>query len=149
MDRKKKDSFIKEEEQITELGDKFYTMNSDNLIYKKLSSFNEGILQLDNITVERKYIPGKGDHVVLSYTQIDTVDPKATIAICHGIGQNTDLFIELGILFALNGYKVIMIDFSGFGWSGGARLNQTIIDQQNDVVTMLKEADPELPLFVY
>ena len=49
----------------------------------------------------------------------------------------------------MNGYKVELIDFRGYGWSGGSRAEHTLLEMQHDIVALLKEVDPELPLFLH
>jgi acylglycerol lipase len=74
---------------------------------------------------------------------------KASIAIFHGFAQGSDMLVEMGIMFAKNGYQVHLVDFRGYGWSGGARCWHSILDFQHDVVTLLKYVDPDLPLFFF
>lgn len=42
-----------------------------------------------------------------------------------------------------------MIDLTGFGYSGGPRGCATIEILQNDVISLLTHANPDLPLFMY
>jgi alpha-beta hydrolase superfamily lysophospholipase len=48
-------------------------------------------------------------------------DIKASIAIFHGFGENSDIFMETALQFAMNGLDVHLIDLRGFGFSGGNR----------------------------
>ena len=42
-----------------------------------------------------------------------------------------------------------MIDWSGFGMSGGLKLQRTIGDNHRDLSVLMKEFDKDLPLFLY
>jgi hypothetical protein len=64
MERRKK-KFIKEKDTITKLGDKFYTMDSDVLLNKKLIAFNEGELRLDTVLLTKQYIDSHGTQIRL------------------------------------------------------------------------------------
>jgi acylglycerol lipase len=44
---------------------------------------------------------------------------------------------------------VLLIDLTGFGYSGGPRGCATVEVLENDVITLLSQARPELPLFLY
>lgn len=44
---------------------------------------------------------------------------------------------------------MLLIDLTGFGYSGGPRGCAVVEVLENDVITLLSQARPELPLFVY
>ena len=116
------------------------------------ADFNHGKIEIDDIIFKREFIVSEeGDHLRLLHTEIyhKNIKPKATIAIFHGLGQGSDMFIETGIQYAMNGYKVEYIDFRGYGGSGGVRGDSTLIDLQKDIVLLLKEIDADIPLFVF
>lgn len=142
---------LSDDSELTASGDKFYDIDSEQLIFEVLKDFNHGTIELDDVIIKREYIESFKDGINISHTEIKhkTDPPKATIAIVHGLGQNSDLFIEYGIQFAMNGYKVQAIDLRGFGWSGGLKAQYTITEIQSDIVALLKEADAEIPLFLY
>lgn len=79
----------------------------------------------------------------------DDSPKKATLCIFHGFGENSELFLEYAMQFALNGYTVIIPDWRGFGFSGGPKLGVTVSDNHHDIVSVLKICDPELPVFFY
>jgi alpha-beta hydrolase superfamily lysophospholipase len=137
--------------EINEQGDKYYKVDSRALLFDLIEDWNDGTIEVQDILLKREYIDAKGEQIRLNYTEImhKNDKPKATIAILHGFGQNSDLFVELGIQFALNGYIVQAIDFRGYGWSGGRRVEHTLIEMQDDIVALLKESDPDIPLFLY
>lgn len=142
---------LSDEPDLTEAGDKHYIVDTEQVLFKLLKDFSQGTLEIDDVIIKREYVAGAGEQVRILHTEVvhKTEAPKATVAIFHGLGQNSDPFIDYAINFAMNGYKVQLIDFRGFGWSGGIRLESTIVDLQNDVATLLKEADAELPMFLY
>ena len=47
---------------------------------------------------------------------------KASLLMVHGFGENTDMFLESGLIYALNGLDVHMADLTGFGFSSGYRI---------------------------
>jgi alpha-beta hydrolase superfamily lysophospholipase len=111
----------------------------------------EGQVQIDDLIMKREYVSSnEGDHTRLCHTEIYHKDktPKATIAFIHGLGEGSDLFCEYGMQFAMNGYKFEAIDLRGYGNSGGIRGDSTLVEMQNDIVTLLKEVDAEIPLFL-
>ena len=75
---------------------------------------------------------------------------RASIAVIHGYGENSDIFIETAIQFALNGLDVHLIDLRGFGMTGGSRMaGWKISELHYDFTALLKQVNPNLPLFVY
>lgn len=143
---------LAEEPDLNEAGDKLYNVNNEELLFEIIDHWNEGELDLGEVKVTREYIHTEhGALTRICHTEVFHKEnkPKATIAILHGFGQNSDLFMDLAIQYAMNGYKVELIDFRGYGWSGGNRGHFTLIEMQNDIVALLKEVDPELPLILY
>jgi len=68
----------------------------------------------------------------------------------HGFGENSDIFIESALQYALNGFDVHLIDLKGYGLSGAPRFYKlTIHDYTRDVTALLQQVDPNLPLFIY
>jgi alpha-beta hydrolase superfamily lysophospholipase len=47
----------------------------------------------------------------------------------HGIGQCSDIFMELALTLSLNGIVVYMIDFEGFGFSSGNKVTGLSIEK--------------------
>jgi len=142
---------LDDDSDLNEAGDKYYKIKDSIKLLEIAAEFNSGKIEIDDIIFKREFIISEeGDHLRLQHTEIyhKSVDPKATIAIFHGLGQGSDTLIETGIQYAMNGYKVEFIDFRGFGGSGGTRGDSTIIDLQKDVVLLLKEIDSDIPLFV-
>ena len=75
---------------------------------------------------------------------------RGSIGIFHGLSQCQDTFIEMAIQFALNGFIVHLIDFEGFGFSGGKRVAGLKVQAMHTQVTsLLMHVDPDLPLFLF
>ncbi len=71
-------------------------------------------------------------------TRLQSESKKAAICILHGLGQSSDVFIELAISFALNGFVVYLADLEGHGFSAGNRLDsQSVESNFNTVTTVL------------
>lgn len=67
----------------------------------------------------------------------------------HGFGQCSDVFFEMALHLALNGFIVHMVDLDGFGYSGGKRIAGLRIERMHAQVTsLLTEARADLPLFL-
>ena len=67
----------------------------------------------------------------------------------HGFGEHSGRFHEIAKFFANQNYEVLLIDLNGFGYSGGPRGCSTMENMINDVIIMLTQANPDLPLFMY
>jgi acylglycerol lipase len=114
-----------------------------------------GEVMVGTVQVKRQYVTTHEQDMYSLYTRVkDTSlfeeDFKATVAIVHGFGENSDIFLESALLFALNGFDVHLIDLKGAGFSGGSRCGGNHVkDFQRDVSTLLKHVNPNLPLFLY
>lgn len=74
----------------------------------------------------------------------------ATIALLHGFSecQNTSWF-EAAMLYSMNGFEVVMIDFKGFGFSSGPRAGGYIVqDSHEQIGVMLQRVRTDKPLFI-
>jgi len=70
--------------------------------------------------------------------------------IIHGFGENSDLFLESALNYAINGLDVHLIDLTGYGYSSGIRMACNTIDIfQEDLSFLLELVNPNLPLFLY
>ena len=97
----------------------------------------------------KKYLDSAVDNIRLYHTKFSPPSPKRSIAIIHGFGEHSGRFYEIARFFATNGFEALLIDLTGFGYSGGARGCSTVEMMQNDVITLLTQVRPELPLFMY
>lgn len=46
-------------------------------------------------------------------------------------------------------FEVLLVDMRGFGYSGGPRGCSEVEDLQRDVIAVVKQANPDLPLYLY
>ena len=105
----------------------------------------EGERMIGDIKITRKFINSEGNdpfffsyHTNLKDSRLFEEDLKATIAIVHGFGENSDIFLESAILYALNGFDVHLVDLRGYGLTGGPRMNSLgIADYHHDVTCLL------------
>ena len=55
----------------------------------------------------------------------------------------------MSVQYALNGFTVYLVDLEGFGYSDGNRINSLSIEKfHNQISTLLKQCDPNLPTFL-
>lgn len=99
--------------------------------------------------VTKKYLDSALTNIRLYHTKFTPPNPSKTIAILHGFGEHSGRFYEIARFFAAHDYEVLLIDLTGFGYSGGPRGCSTVEMMENDVITLLTEARPDLPLFMY
>lgn len=89
-------------------------------------------------------------HTNIKDVSIKEEEIKASMVIIHGYGENSDLFLESAIQFALNGFDCHLVDLRGFGMTGGSRMGGWKISELHyDVAACLKQVKPNLPLFIY
>ena len=100
-----------------------------------LESFDEGEFVLaKRIKFIRSYLADTKDPMMYTHhTKIfdETLGHqghRGQIGIFHGFGQCQDVFFETALQYALNGFIVHMIDFEGFGYSGGKRITGLTIE---------------------
>lgn len=92
------------------------------------------------------------DGVVLYTQSWCAAQPKATIALIHGIAEHSARYKHVGEYLATHGYSVHTMDLRGHGRSPGKRiLVRQIDDYSNDVAVFLRwvrTQDPDRPLFL-
>jgi alpha-beta hydrolase superfamily lysophospholipase len=131
-------------------------------LWQDLESLTEGVRDYGNIRVERNYVTTHANDGIedlkmfLSHTRvfdrtvINEDSYQGTFAIVHGFAENSDIHLESAIQFALNGFDVHLIDLRGKGLSGGFRMvNNRIHDYHYDVSALLRQCNPNLPLYLY
>lgn len=95
----------------------------------------------DRIKIHRFYVQSKHESNYHDYltTIVDvTTQPRASICLVHDMGRCSDVFIELGLHLALNGFLVMACDLEGSGYSNGPRMCNLTIDKfQRQLATML------------
>ncbi len=79
--------------------------------------------------------------------------PKAVVALVHGLGEHIDRYAHVGRVFTQAGYALVGFDLRGHGRSGGPRGHVPSFDAfMNDMDGFLAEVDkkyPKLPRFLY
>jgi hypothetical protein len=113
-----------------------YDINYMQLKLNVLESFDEGEFVLANrINIKRSYVSAKTQSDPASYDYVTrihdvTIEKKrASIALIHGFAQCQDVFMEMALTLALNGFFVHMIDLEGSGYSAGNRINNLSIEK--------------------
>ena len=100
-----------------------YELNYYEKSLNSIELMDEGERMIGTVRVKRHYISFEQHdtpHMLTFYTNIrDTSfldeDLKASVAIVHGFGENSDIFLETALQFALNGFDVHLVDLRGFG----------------------------------
>ena len=108
-----------------------------------------GEFKEEKYTLTKKYLDSALLNVRLYHTKFTPAVPRYSIAIIHGFGEHSGRFHEIAKYFACHDYEALLIDLTGFGYSGGPRGCTTVEMMVNDVITLLGQANPELPLFMY
>lgn len=98
-----------------------------------------GKLDIGTVTVDREFVEiepsliEKGPHgkwgerdfmyqTTMTDSRFSEDQLVATICLVHGYAENSSVcFTEAGLMFAMNGFRVVMIDTKGFGYSSGTR----------------------------
>jgi len=96
-----------------------------------------------------------GNDGIMFFTQgwePDT-DPKALIALVHGLGEHTGRYAHVGKVMTDAGYAMVGFDLRGHGKSGGARGHfpslSTVMQDIKEFLVFLAQRYPELPQFLY
>jgi alpha-beta hydrolase superfamily lysophospholipase len=108
-----------------------------------------GEFEEEKYVVRKLYLDSKLRNVRLYHTKFTPASPKRTIAVIHGFGEHSGRFYDIAHFFAIHEFEVLLVDFTGFGYSGGPRGCATLEILENDVITLLGQARPELPLYMY
>lgn len=84
-------------------------------------------------------------------TKFNDSDRVATIALVHGFAENQSIsFFEAAMMYAINGFEVVMIDLRAHGYSSGARgVNWTVHDNHESFIAMFKQIRTDKPFFVH
>ena len=121
----------------------------ENLLGKK---------EFNGIQFFRKYILHFNDTFIrLYYTNVKQVDGNrsnlhANLCIIHGFGHHSGFFLEMAYELAKQGINCHLIDLRSHGFSGGSRFDFTIEQLHQDIITLIKQAEsdmPELPLYIF
>ena len=82
--------------------------------------------QLSQLVVSRHAIDS-GDHLLDAvYVTPNASAAKASVLICHGIGETVDHWLGVQQLLAANGVASMVFDYAGFGRSSGLLQRETM-----------------------
>lgn len=85
-----------------------------------------GKTEYSNLTLLHSYLPVT-EHLSLYYTKLTPIKPPTqSLVIIHGFGEHSGRFLEIATTFAELDYEVHLIDFAGFGYSGGLRFISSV-----------------------
>jgi len=91
------------------------------------------------------------DGVRLPVSRWEAQAPRAQIVALHSFRDYRGAFDQLGPWFAQRGVSLIALDQRGFGdaphrglWAGG----QALVDDVRDLVSSLRRADPDVPVYL-
>ena len=120
-----------------------------------LETFDEGEFVLaERLKFIRGYVNDTKDQTMFTHhTKIFDVtlsQYRGSIGMFHGFAQCQDVFFEIALQYALNGFVVHLIDFEGQGYSGGKRISGLTIERMHlQVTSLLTLTDQSIPLFLY
>ena len=66
----------------------------------------------------------------------------------HGVNEHSSRYLDIGIRFAHQGYQVRVFDWHGHGYSNGSRLMGTLPQFFDNLNSVLRQLEPDLPLFI-
>lgn len=103
-------------------------------------------------TFESKWEGNDGITFFMQGWEPDT-DPKALIALVHGLGEHTGRYIHVGKVMAAAGYALSGFDLRGHGRSSGARGHSSSLNAyMQDIrqfLDLMAQRYAELPRFLY
>lgn len=113
-----------------------YDVKYFELKLQALETLDEGEITLANrIHILRKYVAPKTqtDSSLYEHTtkihDITIEQKRGSIALIHGMNQSCDVFMEMALTLAMNGYFVHMIDLEGAGYSAGSRIGNLTVEK--------------------
>jgi len=123
---------------------------------KQVEKLTIGQARLDRLILTRGHIMSHDKpnmyihHTMIRDSTLAPSDFKASLCMVHGFGENSDLFLEPAINYALNGFDVQLIDLRGFGLSCGPRCSDLKIEYyHHDVAALLSKVRTDIPCFLY
>ena len=103
-----------------------------------MESFDEGEFVLaKRIKFVREYVKDTKDPLNYTHTTkifdvtLSESGYRGQIGLFHGFAQCSDIWFETALQFALNGFIVHLIDFEGFGYSGGRRVTGLTVERMH------------------
>ena len=134
-----------------------YDLNYYKMRLNLLEAFDEGSCLLANrIKLERYFLPittpGMDSHAceyITRVTDVTVAQLRGTLCFLHGEEMCSNVFIEMALTMALNGFAVLLIDLECYGYSSGHRINDICVEKfHHNIKTLLHEADPGLPCYL-
>ena len=122
-----------------------------------LEAFEEGSCVLANrIRLERHYLPvttqGMDHHASEYLTRVSDVtleQLRGSMCLIHSEEMCSNVYIEMALTLAMNGFLVHMIDLECYGYSAGHRINDICVEKFHHSITMLlSQASPDLPCYL-
>lgn len=106
--------------------------------FDKLELLDEGEVTIaDRISILRKYVAPKTQTDTTLYDYMTKVhditvqQKRGSIVLVHGFAQCSDVWFEMAMQMALNGYVVHCIDLEGFGYCAGSRITNLSIEKMH------------------
>jgi len=104
-------------------------------------------------TFETKLEGQDGTAFYIQGWEPDNGEPKALIALVHGLGEHTARYIHVGKVMTEAGYALVGFDLRGHGRSGGARGHSPSLDAyMQDIrqfLRLMEQRYPDIPHFLY
>lgn len=109
-----------------------------------LETLDEGEITLANrIQILRKYVAPKTqtDSTLYDFMtrvqDITVAEKRGSIVLIHGFAQCSDVWFEMALTMALNGYVVFMVDLEGNGYCAGNRVSGLAIERFHHQVSTI------------
>ncbi|KAL4461242.1 hypothetical protein ABPG73_007249 [Tetrahymena malaccensis] len=143
--------FISKNEQQTQAAKKVF-LEDKNLLFVSKECYFLGEFQYDNITIIREYIQNKEfcnqkiyhTHLKQKYS----ANLSSQIIIAHGLYETSAHYMETAFVLVGLGYEVHLFDFSGFGHSGGKRMNSSCKELQSDFISVYDRLSHSRPIYI-
>lgn len=71
------------------------------------------------------------------------------MCIIHGFAEYSGRYKHIAEHFVAKKFDVLLVDLRGFGYSGGARGCAEAEQLERDIITLIKKANTNIPLFIY
>jgi len=104
-------------------------------------------------TFETKWEDKDGTTFFIQGWEPDNGNPKAFIALVHGLGEHTTRYAHVGKAMTEAGYALIGFDLRGHGKSGGPRGHASSLDAYMQDIRqffrLMEQRYPDIPCFLY
>ncbi len=106
---------------------------------------------IEGFNIEKKYLQHQGSPRKIYFCCLEdenSANIKASILYIHGLGEHSTRNMSSFVKFVKKGYRVYMIDLSGFGFSSGSRSMSTQEELFEDLTLSLFNLQNDKPLFL-